>query len=44
MTSVSNQLLERQAELTVLHDCFASAAVGEGRLVVISGEAGVGKV
>ena len=43
MTSVSNRLLERQSELTVLDDCFASAAVGEGRLVVISGEAGVGK-
>ena len=43
MTSVPNRLLERQSELTVLDDCFASAAVGEGRLVVISGEAGVGK-
>jgi DNA-binding CsgD family transcriptional regulator len=43
MTSVSNRLLERQSELTVLDDCFASAAVGDGRLVVISGEAGVGK-
>ncbi len=43
MTPVSIQLLERQSELAVLDDCFASATAGEGRLVVISGEAGVGK-
>jgi predicted ATPase len=43
MTSVSTQLLERQSELAALDDCYASAVVGEGRLVVISGEAGVGK-
>ena len=36
-------LLEREAELAVLDECVASAAAGEGRLVVISGEAGVGK-
>ena len=36
-------LLEREAELAALDECVASAAAGEGRLVVISGEAGVGK-
>ena len=36
-------LLEREAELAVLDECMASAAAGEGRLVVISGESGVGK-
>src|SRR5262249_20757863 len=37
------QLLEREAELSALEECIASADQGEGRLVVISGEAGVGK-
>ena len=43
MTATAVQLLERQSELATLEDCFASAAAGDGRLVVISGEAGVGK-
>ena len=43
MTAVHIRLLEREAELATLDECFASAAAGEGRLVVISGEAGVGK-
>ncbi len=43
MTSVSVRLLEREAELSSLDDCLTSASAGEGRLVVISGEAGVGK-
>lgn len=33
----------RDAELTLLRDQFAGAALGEGRVVVIEGEAGVGK-
>ena len=37
------QLLEREAELSALEECIAAAGLGEGRLVVISGEAGVGK-
>ncbi len=37
------QLLEREAELSALEECIAAADLGEGRLVVISGEAGVGK-
>ena len=37
------RLLERDSELATLDECMASAAAGEGRLVVISGEAGVGK-
>ncbi len=36
-------LLEREAELAVLDECVTSAAAVDGRLVVISGEAGVGK-
>ncbi len=43
MTAQAARLLERQSELAALDDCLASAAAGEGRLVVISGEAGVGK-
>jgi DNA-binding CsgD family transcriptional regulator len=37
------RLLEREAELAALDECIAAANLGEGRLVVISGEAGVGK-
>ncbi|HMK10502.1 MAG TPA: AAA family ATPase, partial [Acidimicrobiales bacterium] len=37
------QLLEREAELSALEECIAAADAGEGRLVVVSGEAGVGK-
>jgi DNA-binding CsgD family transcriptional regulator/tetratricopeptide (TPR) repeat protein len=36
-------LLEREAELSAIEECIAAADEGEGRLVVISGEAGVGK-
>ena len=43
MTAVHAKLLERDAELSSLEGCLSSAADGEGRLVVISGEAGVGK-
>ncbi|HMK12970.1 MAG TPA: AAA family ATPase, partial [Acidimicrobiales bacterium] len=43
MTTQIAKLLERDRELAVLETCLASAAAGEGRLVVISGEAGVGK-
>ncbi len=37
------RLLEREAERAALDECVVSASGGEGRLVVISGEAGVGK-
>ncbi|HTN78942.1 MAG TPA: AAA family ATPase [Acidimicrobiales bacterium] len=43
MTTQIAKLLERDRELGALQTCLASAAAGEGRLVVISGEAGVGK-
>ena len=43
MTAVHAKLLEREAELSSLEGCLSSTADGEGRLVVISGEAGVGK-
>ncbi|HTN79554.1 MAG TPA: AAA family ATPase, partial [Acidimicrobiales bacterium] len=43
MTTQIAKLLERDHELGALQTCLASAAAGEGRLVVISGEAGVGK-
>ncbi len=43
MTAMHAKLLEREAELSVLDDCLSSAAAGEGRLVVISAEAGGGK-
>jgi DNA-binding CsgD family transcriptional regulator len=33
----------REAELTVLRQCFARAVAGDGNLVLISGEAGIGK-
>jgi len=36
-------LLERDRELAALHDVVAAARVGEGRLVVIEGSAGIGK-
>lgn len=36
-------LLEREAPLTVLRDAFADALTGRGRLVLLGGEAGVGK-
>jgi DNA-binding CsgD family transcriptional regulator/tetratricopeptide (TPR) repeat protein len=36
-------LLEREAELAVLDEALASARAGSGRLVVVWGEAGIGK-
>jgi DNA-binding CsgD family transcriptional regulator/tetratricopeptide (TPR) repeat protein len=36
-------LLEREAQLTALHNCAAEARAGEGRLILIAGEAGAGK-
>ncbi len=36
-------LLERDAARAVLHDALASAAAGAGRVVLVSGEAGIGK-
>ena len=40
----AGKLLERSAQLTALEDAFSSSSEeGAGRLVVISGEAGVGK-
>src|SRR5689334_24342602 len=36
-------LLEREASLALLNEYAAQAAGGEGRLVLLSGEAGVGK-
>lgn len=36
-------LVGRARELAALRECFASAAAGHGRLVLISGEAGIGK-
>ena len=43
MTAQVARLLERDRELETLHECVLSADAGEGRLVVVSGEAGVGK-
>ena len=37
------ELLEREAALAMLERAFADARGGEGRLVLVSGEAGVGK-
>lgn len=36
-------LLERDAELERLHDAFDAAVMGNGRLMLVAGEAGVGK-
>jgi len=36
-------LLERNQQLEHLHDYLRQAAVGEGRLVLLGGEAGIGK-
>jgi DNA-binding CsgD family transcriptional regulator len=36
-------LLERDAELARLHEAFAAAVDGHGRLVLVAGEAGIGK-
>jgi len=37
------ELLERQSQLGALHEYVADVTAGDGRLVLISGEAGVGK-
>ena len=37
------QLLERELQLGALHDYAADARRGDGRLVLVSGEAGIGK-
>ena len=37
------ELLERQPSLALLADCAAEARRGDGRLVILGGEAGVGK-
>jgi DNA-binding CsgD family transcriptional regulator len=36
-------MLEREAHLAALEECLAAARGGEGRLVLVAGEAGVGK-
>jgi DNA-binding CsgD family transcriptional regulator/tetratricopeptide (TPR) repeat protein len=43
MTHAEARLLERETEVDVLSVCLRSAAAEEGQLVIISGEAGVGK-
>ncbi len=37
------RLLERELQLRALHDYAADARAGDGRLVLVSGEAGIGK-
>jgi DNA-binding CsgD family transcriptional regulator len=41
--SVATGLLERDAQLAVLEGAFEQARAGRGRLVFVSGEAGIGK-
>jgi chloramphenicol 3-O-phosphotransferase len=41
--TVDMELLERESPLAVLAECAAEAGRGDGRLVVLGGEAGVGK-
>ena len=41
--TVDMELLEREPSLAVLADYAAEARHGDGRLVVLGGEAGVGK-
>ena len=36
-------LLEREEQLTALHRCLRDARAGRGRLVLVAGEAGIGK-
>jgi DNA-binding CsgD family transcriptional regulator/tetratricopeptide (TPR) repeat protein len=42
-SSVSAELLEREAQMAVLEEAFAQAQGGRGRLVFVSGDAGIGK-
>src|SRR6266576_1475557 len=42
-TAVRSNLLEREAELAVLEACLSEVCAGSGRLVLVAGEAGVGK-
>ena len=41
--SVAIELLERDAEMVMLEEALAKARSGQGRLVLVSGEAGIGK-
>jgi DNA-binding CsgD family transcriptional regulator len=41
--AILKQLLERDAQFAALHAAMAAAKAGQGRLVFVSGEAGVGK-
>ena len=41
--SPGTSLLEREEDLAVLHGAFSEVRAGRGRLVLVSGEAGVGK-
>jgi len=41
--SAAAELLEREEELVALEDAFAATRRGEGRLVFVSGDAGIGK-
>src|SRR6478736_2339157 len=43
MTLDDMRLLERELQLGALHDYAADAREGDGRLVLVSGEAGIGK-
>ena len=46
VTEADNQrmrLIERESQLAALHQYAREASQGQGRLVLISGEAGVGK-
>ena len=37
------RLIERESQLAALHEYAREASHGQGRLVLVSGEAGVGK-
>lgn len=43
LTPVPGDLLEREAEMSVLDEALAQVQGGRGRLVFVSGEAGIGK-
>jgi DNA-binding NarL/FixJ family response regulator len=42
-TDAAGELLERSAELGALRDAFTAAGAGGGRIVLVAGEAGIGK-